>query len=343
MAKPPPPGLPAPPAGLLAPPAGLQAAQVVPAGSWPLLLVTRPQPQADEWVASLRALGLRAVALPLLGIAPPADPAPVRAAWAVLAGAATGTATGTATNNATGTAIDNAIDNATGTTTDRATDHHPGRHADLRPGHEPARLPAVVMFVSPSAVDRFFALKPAGLAWPAGVMAAGTGPGTGRALLAAHVPAAAVLTPPEDGDRFDSEALWVVLRSRVHWAGSAALIVRGEGGRDWLADTLRRQGASVHFVEAYRRTVPVLDAPAQAALQQALAQPAACCWLFSSSEAVGHLPALAPGADWSQAVALATHPRIAAAARRLGVGRVVQVPPSPEAVARLLRDEQGLA
>ena len=311
MAKPLPPGLPAPPAGLAAPPPGSAAAQVTPAGAWPLLLVTRPQPQADEWVASLRALGLQAIALPLLGIAPPADPAPVRAAWAVLAG----TATDTATCNATG--------------------HHPS--------HESARLPAVVMFVSPSAVDRFFALRPAGRAWPAGVIAAGTGPGTGRALLAANVPAAAVLTPPDDGDRFDSEALWVVLRSRVHWAGSAALIVRGEGGRDWLADTLRRQGASVHFVEAYRRTVPVLDAPAQAALQQALAQPAACCWLFSSSEAVGHLPALAPGADWSQAVALATHPRIAAAARRLGFGRVVQVPPSPEAVAKLLRDDQGLA
>jgi len=307
MAKPPPPGLPALPNSLPA----AQVAHVAPAGAWPLLLVTRPQPQADEWVTSLQALGLRALALPLLDIAPPADPAPVRAAWAVLAG----TATGTESDNATG--------------------HHPG--------HQPARSPALVMFVSPSAVDRFFALKPAGLAWPAGVMAAGTGPGTGRALLAADVPAAAVLTPTVDGDRYDSEALWGVLRSRVQWAGSAVLIVRGEGGRDWLADTLRRQGANVHFVEAYRRSLPVLDAPAQAALQQALAQPAACCWLFSSSEAVGHLPALAPGADWSQAVALATHPRIAAAARQLGFGRVLQVPPSPEAVARLLRDEQGLA
>ena len=303
MATPPPPGLPAPKASLSA----AQVAQAAPAGARPLLLVTRPQPQADEWVASLRALGLRAVALPLLGIAPPADPAPVRAAWAVLAG--------TATDNATG---------------------HP-------PGQEPACSPSLVMFVSPSAVDRFFALKPAGLAWPVGVIAAGTGPGTGRALLAAKVPAAAVLTPPDDEDRFDSEALWVVLRSRVQWAGSVALIVRGEGGREWLADTLRQQGASVHFVEAYRRTVPVLDAPAQAALQQALAQPAACCWLFSSSEAVGHLPALAPGVDWSPAVALATHPRIAAAASRLGFGRVVQLPPSPEAVAKLLRNDQGLA
>jgi uroporphyrinogen-III synthase len=255
----------------------------------PLVLVTRPQPQADEWVARLQALGLRAVALPLLGIAAPADPAPVLAAWAGLAA-------------------------------------HLAAH------------PAVVMFVSPSAVERFFALKPVGLAWPAGTIAAGTGPGTRRALLAAGVPAAAVLTPPDDGDRFDSEALWGVLRHRVGWAGSQALIVRGEGGRDWLADKLRQHGASVHFVEAYRRTVPVLDDSARAALQQALALPTACCWLFSSSEAVGHLPALAPGVDWSQARALATHPRIAEAARRLGVGRVGQVPPSPEAVAEALRE-----
>lgn len=293
MAGPPPSGLPTLPAALAA------AGPAAPATALPWVLVTRPQPQADEWVASLQALGLQAVALPLLGIAPPAYPAPVRAAWAGLVAAV--------------------------------------------PSRVPARLPAVVMFVSPSAVERFFALKPAGLAWPVAVIAAGTGPGTARALLAAGVPAAAVVTPPDGGGRFDSEALWAVLRSRVHWAGSAVLIVRGEGGRDWLADTLRQQGAAVHFVEAYRRTVPVLDAPARAALQKALAQPAACCWLFSSSEAVGHLPPLAPGADWSQALALATHARIAAAARRLGIGRVVQVLPSPDAVAQALQVVGGQA
>lgn len=260
----------------------------------PWVLVTRPQPQADEWVAHLQALGLQAVAVPLLGIADPADAAPVRAAWAWLAGTP-----------------------ATGTT-------------------PPA--PVVVMFVSPSAVERFFGLKPAGLAWPPGVIAAGTGPGTRRALLSAGVPDAAVLTPPEQAGAFDSEALWALMHNRLAWAGQAVLVVRGEGGRDWLADTLRQQGAHVHFVEAYRRTVPVLDAPAQAALRQALLQPAACCWLFSSSEAVGHLPTLAPGADWSQALALATHPRIVAAARRLGIGRVWQVLPSPQAVAQALRE-----
>lgn len=263
-----------------------------PAGAPPLVLVTRPQPQADDWVARLQALGLRAVALPLLGIEAPADLAPVRAAWAWLA------------------ADPGAVD--------------------------PPALPAVVMFVSPSAVERFFLLKPAHAPWPPGVIAAGTGPGTRRALLAAGVPDAAVLTPDDDAAVFDSEALWAVLRGRVTWAGRAVLVVRGEGGRDWLAETLRQQGAQLHFVEAYRRTLPVPDAAGRAVLRQALRQPASCCWLLSSSEAVGHLPALAPAADWTSATALATHPRIAEAARRLGFGRVMEVSPSPEAVAKAL-------
>ena len=250
------------------------------------VLVTRPQPQADEWVLALLALGVRAAALPLLGIAGPADEAPVHQAWAWL---------------------------------------------------QAADPPAVVMFVSPSAVERFFALKPAAAAWPAGVIAAGTGPGTRRALLQAGVPAPAVLTPPADAGQFDSEALWAVLRGRVDWPGRAVLVVRGEGGRDWLADTLRQQGARLHVVEAYRRTVPVPDAAGRALLQQALAQPAATGWLFSSGEAVGHLPGLLPGMDWPATSALVTHARIGDAARRLGITRVLQIAPSPAAVAAALQ------
>ena len=196
---------------------------------------------------------------------------------------------------------------------------------------------ALVMFVSPSAVDRFFALQPALLSWPAGVLAAGTGPGTRRALLQAGVPEALLVTPPEAAGRFDSEALWTDLQDRLDWRGRSALIVRGEGGRDWLAERLRQQGASPHFVEAYRRTGPQPDAAGRGLLQAALDRPQAHVWLFSSSEAVGHLPALAPAQDWSRAQALATHQRIAEAARRLGFGQVQQVLPAPEAVAAALR------
>lgn len=260
----------------------------------PQVLVTRPQPQAGEWVARLHALGVPAIALPLMGIAAPADPAPVHAAWQSIA----------------------------------------------KSGVAGETL-ALVMFVSPNAVERFFALRPPGAAWPAGVLAGGVGPGTRAALLQSGVPEAAVRTPPEAVGQFDSEALWALLQPQLPWAGRSVLIVRGEGGRDWLADTLRRHGATVRYVEAYRRTVPVPDAAGQATLQQALAHPAACCWLFSSSEAVGHLPALAPQADWSRARALATHPRIAEAARRLGMVTVRQVLPSPEAVAAALRAESA--
>ena len=69
---------------------------------------------------------------------------------------------------------------------------------------------------------------------------------------------------------------------------------------------------------AYRRR-----APAWTAQQRELARSASrdgSVWLLSSSEAIDHLRELLPDADWSQSRALATHPRIAQAAARLGFG-----------------------
>jgi uroporphyrinogen-III synthase len=182
-------------------------------------------------------------------------------------------------------------------------------------------------------VQHFFASAPAGSAWPAGLRAACTGPGTAGALRAAGVPASCVVQPPPDAASFDSEALWTLLAGEA-WAGRRVLVVRGEEGRNWLADTLRAQGAEVDFVVAYRRHLPVPDAAGQALLAEALAAPAQHLWVFSSSEAVGHLHTLAPQADWSQAHALASHPRIAHAAQGLGFGEVrLLAAPTPEAVA----------
>lgn len=205
--------------------------------------------------------------------------------------------------------------------------------ASIARGCDAQQRPLVMaMFVSPSAVQRFFEQRPAGQAWPATVLAAAPGLGTRQALQQAGVPDAALCSPAADAAQFDSEALWAVLQPRCAWRGASALVVRGMSGRDWLADVLRQQGAQPHFVEAYRRTVPVPDAAARALLANALAQPQAHCWLFSSSEAVGHLRLLAPAADWSQARALATHPRIADAARQLGLVQVQTVAPTPDAV-----------
>ncbi len=191
---------------------------------------------------------------------------------------------------------------------------------------------SLAMFVSANAVAHFFAAT-CGL-WPAGVRAGSTGPGTSAALRAAGVPEALLVEPPGDAAQFDSEALWARL-SHENWTGRRALVVRGEEGRDWLADTLRARGAAVSFVAAYRRHAPQPGPEGRALLAQALAAPADHLWLFSSSEAVGHLRALLPEADWQASRAVASHPRIAQAARDAGFGQVQLVAPAPAAVAAL--------
>ena len=189
---------------------------------------------------------------------------------------------------------------------------------------------ALVMFVSANAVQQFHALAPAGAVWPPDLRAGSTGPGTSAALRAAGV--ARVAEPAVDAPRYDSEALWAQL-SGEDWHRRSALIVRGEDGRDWLAEALRARGAAVDFVAAYRRLPPQPDGAAQALLARAQAEPTAHLWLFSSSEAVAHLRRLAPGADWSHSRALASHPRIAEAARGAGFGQVLVGAASAAAVA----------
>jgi uroporphyrinogen-III synthase len=192
---------------------------------------------------------------------------------------------------------------------------------------------ALVMFVSANAVQQFMQQRPPGFDWPAGVLAGSTGPGTSAALHAAGVPRDSWIEPA--GQVYDSEALWEQLRTRA-WAGRQVLVVRGENGRDWLSEQLVAAGAQVEFVAAYGRQAPRWDASARRLLGQALAQPQQHLWAFSSSEAVGHLRRLAPGADWSRACALASHPRIVASARRLGFGQVSLAAISASAVTQEL-------
>jgi uroporphyrinogen-III synthase len=112
--------------------------------------------------------------------------------------------------------------------------------------------------------------------------------------------------------------------------------VRGDGGREWLADTLRVAGAQVAFVAAYRRVAPRFEGETLRLLEAAIAQPAAHAWLFSSSEAIEHLVTARPR-PWSGAVAIATHPRIAERARAAGFGRVLESRPVLEAVVACIQ------
>jgi len=275
------------------------------------VLVTRPLHDAKPWVDAFRARGLQAEALPLIGIGPCTDPA---AHQALL----------------------------------RA------RQLALKPGHYRA-----VMFVSGNAVQYFFAqdqtpafdaealLAPDTRAWT-------PGPGTERALLEAGLASLQIDGPSPDATQFESEALWQNVHGQVR-PGDRVLIVRGTSpatapvagnagmpipstqgaGRDWLAARLREAGAEVELLAVYERQLPPwtaqqLDLARQAASDGSL-------WLFSSSEAVGHLRQLLPGQGWQHARALTTHPRIAQAAHAAGFGQVHHCKPALEAVVASIK------
>ena len=199
---------------------------------------------------------------------------------------------------------------------------------------------AAVMFVSAHAVEQFFEQKPhlPSVQWSQNAIntvAWATGPGTGRALFLAGLAPQQIEMPGADAPQFDSEALWLRVGAQVR-PGQRVLIVRGadaqgmEAGRDWLGEQLRRAGVQVDRVLAYQRGVPVWS-HAQLARAGAAVNDGTV-WLFSSSEAIANLLDRLPGRDWSAARAVATHPRIAASARRAGFGVVCESRPTLEAV-----------
>jgi uroporphyrinogen-III synthase len=194
---------------------------------------------------------------------------------------------------------------------------------------------SLLMFVSANAVWQFFSWRPKEAAWPVGLRAGATGPGTSAALMNCGVPSACIVQPAADAATLDSEALWAQLKDD-DWQGCHVLVVRGEDGRDWLADTLRDRGAVLSFVAAYQRVVPTLNEQERALLALAITEPAQHLWLFSSSQAVAHLCSLAPDAQWQRSMAVASHPRIAQAACEAGFGSVTVVAPSLTAMAQAL-------
>ncbi|REG61474.1 uroporphyrinogen III methyltransferase/synthase [Paraburkholderia sp. BL6669N2] len=208
---------------------------------------------------------------------------------------------------------------------------------------------ALVVFVSPNAVDQAFAHSDA--IWPHALPIGVVGPGSVQALARHGVaaPAYKVISPPsgsdEDTARFDSEGLFAAIDTALgatSLEGKRVLIVRGDGGREWLAERLREAGAEVDTVAAYRRLVPEPSIGAWARVHELLAgEPHA--WLLTSSEGVRNLHELAQDhltageiAQLKRAALVTPHPRIAQTARALGFDSMTVSGAGDERIARAL-------
>ena len=82
---------------------------------------------------------------------------------------------------------------------------------------------------------------------------AAIGAATAQAMALAGLPVDLV---PEQG--YNSEAL-LAMPQMQQIDGQSFLIVRGEGGRDELAATLRNRGAIVDYLDVYKRVIPAID------------------------------------------------------------------------------------
>jgi len=142
----------------------------------------------------------------------------------------------------------------------------------------------------------------------------------GQSPLAAHGVAGCV-APRE---RFDSEALLELpelATGRV--AGKRVAILRGDGGRELLAETLRARGAEVDCITCYRRSGP---ADGVAPLLAAWRAGKLDALTVSSSEGLRYLVDLLDGEGrryLQKTPVFVPHARIAESARALGLSNII--------------------
>lgn len=171
----------------------------------------------------------------------------------------------------------------------------------------------LAIFISPNAVRYGLAAIRAAGPLPAALEIASVGQGSAKALHEMGI--AHVIAPTE---RFDSEGL-LALAEMQDMTGKQVMILRGDGGRELLGDTLRARGASVEYVTCYLRSKPDVEVGELLA-----AAPDAIT--VTSSEALGYLWEMLDEAGRMRLAAVplfVPHDRIALVARQQGWRQVI--------------------
>ncbi len=193
----------------------------------------------------------------------------------------------------------------------------------LLPGASRPPEPAdydLIVFVSGAAARFYFGqLRAAGWqpSWPAETLACTVGPASARALVdAGFVPPRCIVHPAPESPTHDSEALWTLLEPRLS-AIRRVLIVRGETGREWLAERFEAAGMAVSRHAAYRREAVCWTVAQAGDLAARLAVAARAVCLVTSTEGVEALRAnierhaASLRQLWESVRFVTIHPRIA--------------------------------
>jgi uroporphyrinogen-III synthase len=165
--------------------------------------------------------------------------------------------------------------------------------------------------------------------WPHQLPALAVGPATSAPLLEAGL---TVICPEQQ----DSEGV-LALPELAEPAGLRVLILRGDEGRELVADTLRERGARVDTVSLYRRVLPA----AAACQWQTLRQPLPDWVLLSSPVAWRHWQQVAGGEAITPGL-LVVSPRLLVQVQAAGAQRCLLAEgATPEAVKACLSRWRG--
>ncbi len=195
----------------------------------------------------------------------------------------------------------------------------------------------IAFFVSANAVGQALDVLPREK-WPASVRVATVGPGSARALQAHGFDE--VMLP---SSRFDSEGVLALPEMQAAAvADKRVLILRGDGGRELLAQTLRERGAVVDVQSCYQRRRVAADATD---LLTRFAAGGLDAISFTSSEGARNFAEiLDQGSAGRASTVLAAlpcfvpHPRIQEHLRALGAEQIVLTGAGNDALISALRN-----
>lgn len=277
----------------------------------PRALITRPEPEASQWVHALAAQGLQADAFPLICIGPAPDAHRLQEAqrhvldYRALMFVSGNAARSFFDENTAAAFIQHAQRAINSRASVRVWSPGPGTARTLRSLGVPAAW-----------LDQ---------------------PAADAAQFDSESLWQQVGSSLQPGDRV------LIVRgsdSAGHYPTDALAAFSEGAGREWLSAQIRLAGGSVDYVAAYTRTAPVWTPEALARARSAARDGSP--WVLSSAQALRHLTTALPAHHWEHACAVTTHPRIADAARAAGFGTVLECRPSLiDVSARLASIESG--
>jgi len=198
----------------------------------------------------------------------------------------------------------------------------------------------IVIFISPNAVNFGLPLIRAETIFPNDISLATIGQGSAKAL-AEQLGKQPDIVPDKN---FNSEGL-LATKALQNVVNNRILIVRGEGGREHLKQTLQSRGAQVEYLNVYQRVLPSISS---SRLEQNLQKNQIAAIVITSANSLQNLVVLTPAAARAQLYQVPLvliNKRLLEVAREAGFSNklIIATEASDEAIIETLKENNLLS